>query len=214
MTRAFFSFFTLVFFGHLNTQAQDTLIFLNGKHEVVNVSHETASFVVYQKFKKNGSLSKMKDVAKEDLFSIQYFLPANADSAQKVSQIYQVDSILEDYFTVAEMNRFLDGRNEARENYKAFKFTAGGFLVGLGAGYLGAYWGLVPCGVYTGASASWNFPIWFKVSDDETKLKDDHFLAGYKEQSRKKQARNAALGSLTGLITSVTSLYFLISAQQ
>ena len=205
MIKSIFSLF-LISSISLAASAQDTLIFITGKEKVVKVSHETPSYVIYQKIKSSGKLSKLRDVAVEDVFQIRYFHHPDS-GAQKISQIYQVDSVLEDFFTPAEMERFLAGRNEARENYRAFKFTAGGFLVGVGSGYLGAFWGLVPCGLYTGASAYMNFPGFFRVSN-ENLLKDDHFLAGYKEQARKKQARNAALGSITGLITSVTSLYF------
>lgn len=195
-----------------SAQTRDTVILMNGKQKIVQVSHETPSYIVYQKIKRSGKLSGLKDMMVEDVFQIRYF--HHPDSAQqKVSQLYEVDSLLEDYFTPNEMEQFLAGRNEARHNYKAFKFTAGGFLVGVGSGYLGAFWGLVPCGLYTGASAYMNFPAFFKVSN-ENLLKNDHFLAGYKEQARKKQARNAALGSITGLITSVTSLYFFFQANE
>ncbi|MFT6717552.1 MAG: hypothetical protein ACJA0Q_002209, partial [Saprospiraceae bacterium] len=45
-----FLLITLVF--GLTAQGQDTLLLLNGKAQIVKVSHETSDYVIYQKIKR------------------------------------------------------------------------------------------------------------------------------------------------------------------
>lgn len=194
-----------------SSYGQDTLQLLNGKQKIVKVSHETGSFVVYKKIKDGDTtdLSKEKSYDKNDVFRISYLFPNGVDSVQKITQVYKVDSMMGDYFTVKEMEMFLHGKSQSRKNYKSFKYAVGGFGVGLGSGFLGTFWGWVPVSSYTAVSGVWTIKPFLRA-DDPALFNDLHFTAGYKETSRKKQALYSAIGSITGFVASVFVFDYLI----
>lgn len=197
-------FSTLIIFSSVSLNAQDTLQLINGKSKIVKVNFETSTHVVYQKIKKGDTtkLGRKKNIEKEDIFRINYFFNAALDSVPKISQIYQVDSSMGDYFTVKEMEMFLLGKSQAHKNYKALKYALVGFCVGAGAGYLGPFWGAIPVGGYTAIAGSWTISPFFKA-DQPQWFNDLHFSAGYKETARIKQAKYAIIGGTVGLVSSV-----------
>ncbi|MFT6746859.1 MAG: hypothetical protein ACJAZ2_001204 [Glaciecola sp.] len=185
-------------------KAQDTLQLLNGKTKVVKVSHETSSYVIYQKIKKGdtSNLSKPREMDKQDIFRVSYFYDEKQDSTQKITQVYQVDSLMGDYFTVKEMEMFLEGKAQARKNYKAFKYALVGFGVGAASGYLGSFWGWVPVTGYTSVAGVWIIKPFLKADNPEL-FNDLHFNAGYREHAKIKQAKYALIGSAVGLVSSL-----------
>lgn len=185
-------------------KAQDTLLLLNGKKKIVKVNHETPSFVVYQKLKKGdiSRLGKEKEMDKLDIFRVSYFFDEKKDSVQKITQVYQVDSMMGDYFTVQEMEMFLEGKAQARKNYKAFKYALLGLGVGAASGYLGSFWGWVPVAGYSSIAGVWVIKPFLKADKPEL-FNNMHFNAGYRETAKIKQAKYAAIGSTIGLVTSL-----------
>jgi len=186
------------------SQAQDTLQLLNGKTKVVKINYETPSYVVYQKIKRKDTtkLSKEKEMDKQDIFRVSYFFNSKTDSVQKISQVYKVDSLMGDYFTVKEMEMFLAGKAQAHKNYKAFRYALGGFAVGLGAGYLGSFWGWIPVATYSSVAGVWIIKPFLKA-DNPALFDNLHFNAGYREVAKIKQAKYAIVGSTIGLVTSL-----------
>jgi hypothetical protein len=197
-----FLLITLVF--GLTAQGQDTLLLLNGKAQIVKVSHETSDYVIYQKIKRGDTtnLGRIKEIDKLDVFRVSYFFDSTSDSTQKVTQVYQVDSTMGDYFTIKEMEMFLYGKEQAREHYKAFKYALVGFGVGVGSGYLGSFWGWIPVTGYSSVAGIWIIKPFLKA-DDPALFNDLHFNAGYREGARRKQAKYAIIGSAIGLISSL-----------
>jgi hypothetical protein len=197
-------FLIIIIGSPCSSQAQDTLQLLNGKKKIVKIIHETPSFVVYQKIKDKDTtkLGKEKSYDKADIFRISYLFPNGNDSIQKITQVYKVDSMMGDYFTVQEMEMFLHGESQSRKNYKCFKYALGGVGVGLGSGFFGSFWGWVPVAGYTAVAGIWTIKPFLKA-DDPALFDNLHFTAGYKENSRKKQALYAAIGSITGFVASV-----------
>lgn len=131
-----------------------------------------------------------------------YYYDGNPDSAQKISRVYQVDSVMDDYFTIPEMKLYLEGRNQARKNYKAgWLYALGGLGWGAGGAYISpfSFWGVLPPAAYTAISTSVVLKP-FKKADDSSMFNDLHFNAGYKEQAKKKNARYSAIGSIVGLV--------------
>ena len=159
---------------------------------------------MYHKIKDGDTtnVSKEKSYDKEEVFRISYLFPNGKDSVQKISQVYQVDSLMGDYFTIQEMEMFLYGKSQSRKNYRSFKYALGGFGVGLASGYLGTFWGWVPIAGYTSVAGIWTIKPFLKA-DDPALFNNLHFTAGYKETSRKQQALYSAIGSVTGFVASV-----------
>jgi hypothetical protein len=194
-----------------SSYGQDTLQLLNGKEKIVKITYETPSFIVYKKIKDEDTtdLSKDKSYDKNDIFRISYLFPNGVDSVQKITQVYKVDSMMGDYFTVKEMEMFLYGKTQARKNSKSIKYGLIGFEVGLASGFLGSFWGLAPV---TGYSTLSGIPSMTPITNNKNPaaLNNLHFIAGYKEASRKKQALYSAIGSITGFIASIFVLDYLI----
>lgn len=193
--------FVCLLFVSLFSKAQDTITFVDGKEKIVVVNYETPSFVMYQKIKKGDltNLGKQKNKSKEYIYKIAYFFDNNPDSSQKTTEVYKIDSAMGDFFNYNEMGNFVDGKKQARANYKAFKYAFLGVFVGAGGSLISPYWGTIPCAVYTTLAGSWAFKPFLKADNPE-RFNNIYFNAGYREQARKKNAKYSALGSLTGLI--------------
>jgi hypothetical protein len=189
--------------------AQDTITLVDGKQKIVKIAYETSLYVFYQKIKDGDTtkLSKQKMLEKEDVFKIEYFQKSKLD-AQKVVQVYQQDSTEENYLSIDEMYRYIHGRNQAHTNYKSKKYFFVGVIGGAGSSYLGPFWGLIPCSVYTGIAGVWAIKPFFKA-DNPMDLHDPYFEEGYKQVALNKQAKSSALGALTGLLIGIASLQIL-----
>lgn len=188
----------------LGSKAQDTLKLINGKEKIVVVNYETPEYVMYQKIKKGdiNQLGKQKSKSKDYIYSIAYFYDGNPDSTQKISQVYKVDSIMENYFSVPEMRNFLDGKNQARKNYKGrWWYVYGGLVAGTTGAAISplSVWGWLPPAGYTFAASSFVVKPLLKA-DQQERFNNLHFNAGYKEQARKMNAKYSAIGSIVGMV--------------
>lgn len=201
----------LGFLIHLHSHAQDTLKLNTGKSKVVKVIYETPLYVCYKKIKDNDTtqLGKEKMMEKEDVFQIAYLKRADKNGGKpKVVQVYQQDSLEENYLTVNEMQRYINGRQQAYQHYNSLKYGLVGFGGGVLSSYFGPFWGVIPVATYTGFSGFWAFKPFFRVDNDED-LKDEAFLEGYRQVARSKQAKAAIIGAGSGLVAGVTALYFI-----
>ena len=115
----------LLFVVSFSSIAQDSLILLNGKVKVGKIDTLDYSFVYYQKVKKNGELGTKRKKNLDHVFSVN-------KKGQDVSYIYQQDSILDNNFTIVEMDYYLQGRRQAKKYFKPYKTLLIGAAVGTG----------------------------------------------------------------------------------
>lgn len=104
---------------------QDTLQLLNGKTKYVEVIKEDYDHVTYQEYNDKNELGRKRKKDLENVFAISY-----KDSA--VSQIYREDSLYGNYWSVAEMKYYLEGRRQARKHFRPYKTFLIGVAVGTG----------------------------------------------------------------------------------
>ena len=163
----------------------------------------------YHHIKNNDTtqLGKKKMIDKEDVFQISYLKTSSQNN--KIVQVYQQDSLEENYLSIPEMNEYLAGRQQAYKNYKSFKYAALGFVGGLGSGYLGPFWGFLPVSVYTGVSGLWSIKTFYKADHPED-FNSPFFTEGYRQVTYSKQVKNSAIGSLAGLAISIATFQLIL----
>jgi len=177
---------------------QDVVQMMNGKEKKVMYDSLGTTHVYFHK-KEGGRSHKLK---KEDVFRV--FLK-KGDTVYA----YVQDTITNDEeYTLAEMERVINGRIEARKYYHPWLNFAGGVCVGGAGSFLGLFIGFAPpalyatlVGVREANSAN------FVVSNDAL-YDDEFFLEGYEIGARIKKIRYAIAGSLTGLVIGSTVLHF------
>lgn len=113
--------FLVLFSGLIS--AQDTLRLMSGKQKYVQVESMDYDFIYYKKIKKNGQLSKLKKKNLDYVFAINY-----KDSTP--TYIYKQDTLFGNYFSLTEMEYYLEGKRQARKHYKTYKTAAIGAAVG------------------------------------------------------------------------------------
>lgn len=111
---------------------QDTLQLLNGKTKIVEVVSEDYDEVRYRKIKKNGELGRIHSKNTDYIFAVIY-----KDST--TSQVYQLDSLVDNYWTVAQMKYYLEGRRQARKHFRPYKTFMLGLAVGSGVALYGNF---------------------------------------------------------------------------
>jgi hypothetical protein len=105
--------------------AQDTIQLLNGKTKLVKVLEQDYDWVRYRSLKKNGEEGRKRKKNLEHVFAIAY-----KDSS--VSQIYKKDSLYDNYWSVNDMKFYLEGRRQARKNFRPYKTFMMGVAIGTG----------------------------------------------------------------------------------
>lgn len=108
-----------------NLSAQDTLNLLSGKSKLIQADTMDFDFFYYHKIKKDGTLGKQKKKNLDHIFSVDY-------KKGGTKYIYQKDTMFDNFFSVREMEYYLEGRRQARKNYRPYKTLIMG--AGLGTG--------------------------------------------------------------------------------
>ncbi len=176
----------LAFSGILS--AQNTLWLANGKKkEIGEYKLDNKEFVVYKNKK-----GKFKSIEKFDIFAI-------IDQSSKEITIYQPDSTHKESFSIIEMRAFVQGQYDAQLNFKSPLSTLGGAGIAAAASlFINPLYTPIVSGVYCGVIG------FTKTSEKKIIIPNeyqnsDHYLLGYKKETKRKRIKNAILGSAMGL---------------
>jgi hypothetical protein len=190
----------------LFSYTQDTINFINGESIIVteyNISNEAKEL-----FYKNEK-GKTKAVEVESIFSIN-------DKAGKKTIYYTPDSIMEDgsfTFSVAEMEKYMNGGKFARKNYKAKEILLAGFAIGATSGLLiPSFYSPIAPAVFTGVAGNTYCQKHINKKYPEY-ANDSYFMAGFKEYAKSKRTKNAIVGGIAGLIVGVGTSFIISSLQ-
>ncbi|MCX6183032.1 MAG: hypothetical protein NT150_14020 [Bacteroidetes bacterium] len=176
--------------------AQDKVELLSGKVKKGIVDHETAEYIYFKK-KEGGLVTR---ISKERIFRV---LKSSGDTMY----VYRQDTLLEDDYSIAQIEKHIQGQNEARKYYKPWKAAVGGFCVGGASGVLPLFYAFMPPGVYMALIGTWTINEDNFIASDETLLSDEYFVNGYELAARGKKMRYALVGSVTGLATGMMIMY-------
>lgn len=105
--------------------AQDTLHLMSGKIKYIQADSMDYDYLYYHKIKKNGEVGRKKRKNLDFIFSINY---KNEDR----KYIYQKDTMLDNFFSVGQMEYYLEGKRQAAKNFKPYITFAKGVVVGTG----------------------------------------------------------------------------------
>ena len=179
--------------------SQDVIQLMNGKEKKVIFDTISSENVYY--FKKVGGKKHRLDQG--DVFRI---------FTKKGDTIYAYvqDSLLENEYTIGEIERMMHGQIEARKYYHPWLNMVGGFCVGGASSFVGLFWGFIPPAIYATIigvreANSANF-----VVSDDFLYDDPFFLEGYEIGARAKKIKYSVIGSLVGLGAGFTVLNFII----
>lgn len=181
--------------------AQDVIQLMNGKEKKVIFDSHVGDNVYY--YKKEGGRKHSLD--QEDVFRV---FKKNGDTVY----VYVQDSLMENEYSVNEIERMINGQKEARKYYKPYWNMAMGFCTGGVGAYLG-FWCFIPPGLYATIigireANSANF-----VVSDENLYNDEFFLEGYEIGARVKKIKYAIIGSAAGVVTGFAILKLIIPTQ-
>jgi len=174
--------------------AQNTLWLTNGKK--INIGEfkiENKDYISYKSLK-----NKSKSIETYEVFSL-----IEKDGNEII--VYNQDTTYEGAFTLIEMRAFVQGQSDANQNFKSPLITAGGIVV-MGASSVvinpvfvilvaGAY--CTTIGVTKPSHKKLNIPMEYK--------NNEHYVLGYKKETKHKRIKNAIIGSGIGLAVGFTT---------
>jgi hypothetical protein len=184
-----------------NVRAQEKLLLLNGKELLIQAKSlkEDSTRLEYLEYL-NG---KKKCVKKENAFSYK-----NEKGIEKVFYHEDSTSITND-LSIGEMRSYIQGLQEAKLYYKAPYATVSGFLIGTASGYFLYFYSLIPPGAFVTIIGNHEPDMKRQQVSDPQLLKNTMFVNGYQKKCNEKKVRNAAIGSLAGILAGALVHQFL-----
>ena len=190
--RIIFSF-VMAFSGMACVNAQDAILFINGKEEsgkLVGIDSVAVEFERDKKSKKKNFRYK-----KEKVFSV------TKEDGSKI-YIYEPDSFETEIISIEEMEFFVYGIREARLGYKAPVALWEGVFCGITSGFIGAIVGpfYAPIPIVGNSILVGSFPSKVNIESvlNPNYFKKETFLAGYKEEANFRRMKNVTIGSIIG----------------
>ena len=183
--------FILITLVSFNVNAQDKLLFLNGKILDGQILEQTDYEFSFQD-KKN----KQYNIDKYRVFS---FTKNNAETV-----VYKYDTLAGNFLQVEDMKLFVYGERDAHLTYNTHFVSAVGLAVGGAMGYFmhkdKSFLYIATPFVYTALTLPFGTNI---KKQDQIKnkdfLKEDEYLRGYDRVARSKRTTNALKSSFVGM---------------
>ncbi|NNC81985.1 MAG: hypothetical protein HKN79_00270 [Flavobacteriales bacterium] len=182
----------LTFFSDL--QAQDTLLLLNGKSLIVNITDDSGANVFFDVTKKNGK-SRSMDLHKTELFSI-------TKEGEGESILYVQDPDFGYDLSVEDMRFYMAGQNDARMGYSALPSSAGGFVFGMASVFYfeGGYVPFMTPFAYAPMMQIPYIKIRERSVTDPAYELSDYYIEGYNKTARSKKLLQNFAGTIAGVI--------------
>ena len=183
-------FFLAVCLFSISANAQDKLLFLNGKELEGSILEKTNyEFTFKDKYEKQFIIDKYR------VFS---FTKDNAESI-----VYEFDTLSGNFLKVEDMKMFVYGERDAHKTYKPHFTNALGFAAGGTAGYLmhkeDAFLYITAPFVFTVGTLMFPTKVNQRKLADKRYLNEDEYLRGYERIARSKRTQGALKSSLVGM---------------
>jgi len=176
------------------SDAQDTLVLLNGKTIPVKNVELGGYTAAYRTAKPK---SRLKHIDYENMFSIKY-----ADGTERI--IYQPDSTEQGDYSIEQMRLYIRGEQDAKLYYKnnANKWAA--FAFGGGISYFGFY-GILGPAIYSTVVGSSSPDMSKQKVSDPALLQFPEYVEGYQRKVRDKKIKNSIIAGLAGFAVGVAT---------
>jgi hypothetical protein len=180
--------------------AQDVITLLNGKAFDGRVTEVTPEVIRYESQRRGKVVQGEIDAYR--VFSVTY---GNGNT----QIIYRQDTIAGNFYSVEEMQYFVQGEQDALKYYKAPEVTAAAFLLGGVGGFLLAE-ELFVIGVPLATAGLFSIPVVAinpkRVSNKEN-INKEPYRDGYKRIARGKRVMNGLKGGLAGTVAGLIIYY-------
>lgn len=199
--------FLLVYLSS-NIFAQHEILFLNGKKLTVSEFQISADFngdsIISYNYK-----NRTKEILTDEVFSI-------TDENKTKRILYSKNETLGYDLEMKEMESFVLGSFEARENFHAYGAAALGFAIGVTAVVVPFLNKTIPVNQFdlplfpvlpilnsTGIAISSNhYPSNSKIAEKYPELSENiYFVEGYRQTAKHKKIRNSIIGGIGGVLT-------------
>ncbi|MBA3898993.1 MAG: hypothetical protein H0X62_02100 [Bacteroidetes bacterium] len=196
-------FFCLLFICLLTTGiavSQDLVTMLNGRSFDAKVIDTSIVEVKYERWKR-GKL-KQYEVDASKIFEIEF-----ADGTSKI--LYKKDSMAGNFLSVAEMQFYILGEQDAYKYFKGGDAAITGFIIGISGGYLFADLFLVMLVPVIPPSVLALMPtnINPKKVPNPVYFKNENYRHGYTRVANQKKVLGALKGGLAGALTGFAAFY-------
>ncbi|MFM7023583.1 MAG: hypothetical protein ACKOXB_11465 [Flavobacteriales bacterium] len=178
--------------------AQDKIELLSGRIRTGVIDHETDTYIYYSK-KGKGLKSR---VNKERVFRVM-------KSVGDTVYVYKQDTLLEDDYSIEQIEKHIAGQKEARKYYKPWKTGVGAFVIGGAGGVLPFFYAFIPSSLYATLVGTWHMDESNFIASDETLLSDEYFVNGYELAARGKKLKYTLIGSVAGITTGMIIMYII-----
>ena len=188
----------------INSFSQNTMLLTSGKKITIGeYKVSESSFLAYKNQKE-----KLKSIVIEDVFSI-------IDKSGAETIFYKSDTTNNESFSVDQMRFFVNGENDAINNYKSPWTTVGGIVIGAGsvisvplAGLNSLYTPIFPTAYVSSVGL-------IKVKTKKLGIKNQylenkHYVLGFEKAAKQKRIKNSLFGSGIGIAVGIgAALVFL-----
>ena len=103
----------------------DTLFLLNGGVKVAKIDTFDYDFVYYRNINKGGKVGKKRRKNLDHVFALK-------KERQPITYIYRQDSVIDNYFSIEQMEYYLKGRQQAKKYFRPYKTLLYGTALGTG----------------------------------------------------------------------------------
>ena len=177
---------------------------MSGKLVDCKITDENDMEITCEVTKRNGK-TKSLTYNKSDIFSV-------TKSGQETEIYYIQVEELGDWMTIDQMQAYIAGEADARNNYSTKWIEYVGYIVGSGIGYISGGGFLVILSgpiVYTGIQFLPQIRIKEKHLSDKGYAFNDFYLSGFEPVARSKRVISALKSSIFGAILG-TVIYFIV----
>ena len=175
--------------SHSYTNAQDTIIFINGKKVVATETKLADTHLHYNPV--NGT-AKIKKAEAYNIFSIKH-----ADGTE--TYIYQQDTLTDD-MSLEQMKMFVRGQQDAREYYNPITVTVSSAVIGVGSGLFLQFFALVPPAAFATIVGAATPDVTRQTVSDRELLKSPEYLMGYESRARNIKIKRALIYGIGGAL--------------
>jgi hypothetical protein len=170
---------------------KDTLLMMDGSKFTGELLDTANHKYKVRYFKKSG---KEKTVSMDDdlIFSVLYH-----DGHEQI--VYKQDTTTGNFFSAEETRFFLYGERDAEQNYHCPGSTISSFVLGVGCGYIGSFFSLIPPFVYSGLLLIPKIKVKYTTVSNPVYLNYETYVMGYEKIARRKKLFRSLVSGVGGL---------------
>ncbi|MGI8893820.1 MAG: hypothetical protein ACR2GN_10245 [Bacteroidia bacterium] len=192
---SFFLYCLILLFIPFASEAQDTLIFINGKKEVGSNVKVADTQVHYN------PVSKPHHVKKVEVYNVFAIRHSNGNE----TIVYSQDTLVDD-LSLEQMRMFVRGQQDARQYFNAIPVTITSAVIGVGSGVAFQFFGLIPPAVFATLVGASSPRMERQPVPQRELLESPEYKMGYEAKARNIKIKRALIYGIGGAIVGYAGL--------